>query len=246
MLISVTILVKNGERLLENVLISLKSFDEVLLIDTGSSDRTLEIAKKFSNVKIYQQEFVGFGKTHNEAAEKATHDWIFSVDSDEIVSSALCEEIASLSLDLDSVYSVCRRNFFNGKEITFAGWQKEKCFRLYNRKKTAFSQNLVHEGVITAGLKKIALKGALLHTPYASLSDFLKKMELYSSLFAAEKKGKKRASPLIAVCHGLGAFFKSFFLKKGFLGGYEGFLISVYNGHTAFYKYLKLYHANRS
>lgn len=243
-MISVTILVKNAERTLKEVLLSLKNFDEIVLLDTGSTDKTLEIAKAFTNVTIYQKEFLGFGHMHNMASELAKSDWILSIDADEVVSKDLATEILSLKLDANFVYALPRHNFFNNKEIKFSGWQREKVVRLYNKKKTSFSEHLVHEGVITKSMKVKTLNHPLLHTPYSDLSDFLRKMELYSSLFAREKKGKKKSSPLKALTHGFWAFFRSFVLKKGFLGGYEGFLISIYNGHTCFYKYLKLYHAN--
>lgn len=96
------------------------------------------------------------------------------------------------------------------------------------------------------GLVEMTLKHPIHHYPYDSISDFLVKMERYSSLFAEQYCQKRKSSPLIALFHGCGAFVKSFFLKKGFLGGFEGFMISVYNGHTAFYKYLKLYQANKN
>ncbi len=245
-MISVTIIVKNGEAHLRETLTALSSFDEVLLLDTGSQDRTLEIAKEFPNVVCHRSPFSGFGKTHNLATSLAKHDWILSIDADEVMTNALTQEILALPLSCGHVYSLRRENYFNGKKIKWCGWQDERCVRLYNRKETCFSEAMVHEGVITDGFKCQKLEGALLHTPYLTISDFLRKMEHYSSLFAEEKKGKKRSSPLIALFHGLFAFFKSYLLKRGFCGGYEGFLISLYNGHTAFYKYLKLYHVNNT
>lgn len=243
-MITVVMIVKNGERSLAKVLESLKSFDEVILADTGSTDHTLSVAKDFSNVSLQQIPFEGFGKTRNRAACFAKNDWILSIDSDEIVTIELVEEIKNLSLDPECVYSLNFQNFFNDRRVKWCGWFPESHVRLYHKGKTAFNTSMVHEGVITIGLKIKKLRFFIHHTPYNSISDFLVKMERYSTLFAEQNRGQKRSSPFIAFYHGLGAFFKSFILKKGILGGYEGFLISCYNGHTAFYKYLKLYHLN--
>ena len=244
-MISVTILVKNGERRLKEVLNSLSLFDEIVLYDTGSCDCTLEIARQFSNVVIYQKPFIGFGPCHNECARLAKHDWILSIDADEVLSSKLAEEIMTLKLDPSFVYTLLFHNYYNDKQIKWCGWYPEKHIRLYNKKKSAFSNALVHEGVEKKGLKEISLTHPVYHYPYGSISDFLTKMERYSTLFAEQYHNKRSSSPWIAICHGSAAFFKSFILKRGFMGGYEGFLISVYNGHTAFYKYLKLYQANK-
>lgn len=244
-MISVTILVKNGERCLSAVLTAVQAFDEVVIFDTGSTDKTLEIARQFPNVRIHQGPLHGFGEAHNLAASLAKNAWILSIDADEILSPELAKEILSLPLDPAIVYALPFHNHFNGKQIKWCGWYPEKHVRLYNKTRTSFSEALVHEGILTKGLTEKTLSHPVHHYPYATISDFLIKMERYSSLFAAQYQHKRASSPLIACLHGAGAFFKSFILKKGFLGGFEGFLISAYNGHTAFYKYLKLYQANR-
>ncbi len=244
-MISVTILVKNGERRLSEVLQSLQSFDEIILFDTGSTDQTLEIASRYPNVSIYKCAFNGFGPAHNEAAMLAKYDWILSIDADEVVTPKLSHEIRSLSLDPGSIYALQRLNYFNGKQIKWCGWYPEQCIRLYNKRKTAFSETLVHEKVIKKDLKEILLTYPISHYPYETISDFLHKMQQYSSLFAEQNKYRRKASPTIALYHSFGAFFNSFVLKCGFLGGFESFLISLYHGHTAFYKYIKLYLANR-
>lgn len=243
-MISVTILTKNSKKYLFEVLAAVKNFDEVVVYDTGSTDNTLEIAKQFPNVTIYQKSFCGFGPTHNLASEAARNDWILSIDSDEVVTLEMDEEIAQLQLDPGAVYSFPRHNYFNGKWIKWCGWYPDRQIRLYNRTKTRFTDAQVHESIIDSGMRKIPLASPLKHYSYESIADFLTKMQLYSDLFAAQNKGKKSSSPLKAILHGFFAFFKSYILKRGFLGGYEGFVISSYNAHTAFYKYLKLYEIN--
>lgn len=239
-MISVTILTKNSQETLKETLESLKHFPEVILYDTGSTDRTLEVGAGFKNVRIVEGEFQGFGKTHNAASSLATYDWILSVDSDEIVSDPLREEILGLELDQGAVYSVDRHNYFQGKYIRCcAGWHPDWVLRLYHRKSTRFSEAKVHEAIVTEGLTVVPLRHRLIHTPYRTIEEFLNKMQLYSTLFAEQNAGKK-SSLSKAIGHGLAAFFKSYVLKRGFLGGREGFIISLYNGHTAYYKYLKL------
>jgi len=245
MKISVTILTKNSSKYLEEVLASAKDFDEVLIYDNGSKDNTMEITQKFPNVRIVEGSFEGFGPTHNKASAAAKYDWILSIDSDEPITPQMAQEIAQMPLDESCVYSFPRDNYFNGKFIQWCGWYPDRVIRLYNRTKTKFTNAQVHESVIDTHMKRIEMKGALKHYSYASIADFLTKMQSYSTLFAAQNQGKKSSSPIKAVLHGMFAFWKSYVLKRGFLGGYEGFVISAYNGHTAFYKYLKLYEANR-
>lgn len=243
-MISITIIVKNGERHIEKVLEALARFDEVIVLDTGSTDNTMSIAKRFSNVALHTSPFLGFGPSHNLATSLAKHDWILSLDADEIVSKEFVDEVFGLALDPNDVYTISRHNYYNGKFIKGCGWYPDCPVRLYNRTKTAFSDALVHESVQTDGLAKRALKSPIYHYPYNSISDFLAKMQSYSTLFAEQNKGKKTSSLTKAISHGFFAFFKSYILKRGIFLGREGYIISLYNGHTAYYKYLKLYFSN--
>lgn len=243
--ISVTILTKNSQVYLTQVLESLKDFEEVVICDTGSTDLTMEIAKTFPNVSLYQRPFIGFGPTHNLASSLAKHDWILSIDSDEIVTSALAQEIRQLTLMNGCVYSFPRHNEYKGKWIKWCGWHPDRQVRLYNRTETRFTDAQVHEAIIIDPLKEIKLSHPLRHYSYAHVSDFLTKMQSYSQLFAEQHQGKKSSSISKAVLHALFTFFKSYILKRGFLGGAEGLEISIYNSNTAFYKYLKLAELNR-
>lgn len=245
-MISVTVLTRNSEKYLSQVLSSLQSFDEVVIYDSGSTDKTFQIAEKFPNIKVYKGTFIGFGPTHNVASNLAKNDWVLSIDSDELATPEMVQEIKNLILDDSCVYSFPRNNYFNGKWIKWCGWYPDKQIRLYNRKKTCFSNAQVHEAIVSKNLRVISLKGAIVHYSYETISDFLSKMQSYSELFAEQNRGKKSSSPIKAILHGFFAFFKSYVLKKGFLGGYEGYVISTYNAHTAYYKYLKLYEKNRS
>ncbi len=246
MMITVTVLTKNSQETLGATLQSLQKFPEVIVYDSGSTDATLQIAQKFPNTKIISGTFAGFGPTHNIASSLATHDWILSIDSDEVLTPQLADEILALKLVPKHVYQIDRRNYFNGKWIRgCGGWYPDPVIRLYNRTSTRFTDDAVHEKVITEKMTCIPLFSHLVHTPYRSIHDFLAKMQSYSTLFAEQNQGKKPSSMTKAIAHGSFAFLKSYFLKKGFLGGKEGFIISLYNGHTTFYKYLKLAELNK-
>lgn len=238
-MISVTILTKNSTRYLRRVLEALKDFAEILVLDTGSTDDTIAIAQSFSNVKVYEHPFEGFGKAHNLASSLATYDWILSLDSDEIMTADLAHEVLELSLSSNLVYSIPRNNYYRGKFIKGCGWYPDRVVRLYNRKATQFSNALVHEKVLADDLKIIPLKNPVLHFPYNSIEDFLSKMQLYSSLFAQDNRHRK-ASLWTAISHALFTFIKSYFIKRGFLLGSQGLEISIYNAVTVYYKYLKL------
>jgi glycosyltransferase involved in cell wall biosynthesis len=244
--ISVTILTKNSEKYLKEVLSVLQLFQEVVVCDTGSCDRTMEIALQYPNVVVYERPFIGFGPTHNVASALAKNDWILSIDSDEVVTPELSQEIESLVLARGNIYSFPRHNEYRGKWIKWCGWHPDRQIRLYHRQDTQFSNAQVHEAVERKDLREICLSSPLRHYSYDTVDDFLDKMKTYSSLFALQNQGKKSSSLGKAIAHGLFTFIKSFFLKRGFLGGREGFEISFYNANTAFYKYLKLADANRN
>lgn len=239
-MITVTILTKNSAKYLQEVLTALHAFDEVLIYDTGSTDQTKTIANRFPNVTWLDRPFIGFGPTHNAASHMAKNDWILSIDSDEVATPELVYEIQRISLDPKAVYSFPRNNYYNGKWIKWCGWHPDRQIRLYNRQHTNFTNDQVHERIISDNMKHVCLSPPIKHYSYASTADFLQKMQSYSDLFAQQNRGKKRSSLCKAVLHGTFAFLKSYVIKRGFLGGREGFIISVYNANTAFYKYLKL------
>jgi glycosyltransferase involved in cell wall biosynthesis len=242
--ISAVIIVKNAEQTIAATLESLKAFDEVLIYDNGSMDKTLPIAGKYENVKIVMGLFIGFGETKNAAASYARNDWIFSIDSDEVVSPFLLNSISETKLQTDIVYGFERFNYYRKKRVRFSGWRKETIYRLYHKGTTKFNNKKVHEGLILDNIKTSFLKGELKHYSYQKISDFNRKRALYSDLFAGENKGKRKSSPLRAVISGMYDFFNTYFLRLGFLDGYRGLLISFSNSSVTFIKYLKLYEAN--
>jgi len=241
--ITVCILTKNASATLKATLDSIKDFSEVILLDNGSTDDTLKIASEYPNVSVHKSPFIGFGALRNKAAELASNDWILALDSDEVLSSELINELKKIKLTDSYAYLFPRHNYLNGKRIRGCGWDPEHTARLYNRKKTHFCHSQVHESLVAKRFYKI--NSPILHTPYRTTADFLTKMQHYSTLFAEQHRGKKKSSFWIALGHGSFAFFRSFFFKRGFLSGTSGLIISFYNASTTFYKYLKLAELNK-
>ena len=247
--ISAVILTKNSSRLLKEVLQSLHSLDEVVILDNGSNDSTLEIARSFANVSVHFHDFIGFGAMKQMGTNLAKNDWILTIDSDEIASDLLIKELTTLQLDPHFCYTYDVKNYFNGKYIYSCGWGNDRCIGLYHRRFFNFNDALVHESVIPLQnnpMQTIDLQGHIAHYPYENISALLTKMQHYSTLFANEKTGKKQVSPWSAILHGMWYFIRNYFLQKGILQGYEGFVIASYNAQVAFWKYLKLYESNKN
>jgi glycosyltransferase involved in cell wall biosynthesis len=242
--ISVVMIVKNGEKTIQATLNALAEFAEVVVYDNGSTDKTLEIAKKYPNVNLVRGDFLGFGETKNKAATYAKNDWILSLDVDEVVNNDFLKNLGEADLNQQTVYQIFRQNFYQKKHIKHC-WNNDKIVRLYHQKHSQFNDKKVHESVASKGLKVVLLKGFVNHYPYASISDFIKKLDIYSSEFARDNVGKKKSSPIKAILNGLFSFFKTYLLKRGFLDGYAGLVIAFSHMATNFYKYIKLYELNQ-
>ena len=242
--ISVVIIVKNGARTIEECLKSLESFDDIVVFDNGSTDGTQELCKAFSNVNLVEGDFIGFGPTKKLASTYAKHDWILSLDSDEIMTPEGVKILKSKELSSDTVYSIKRINYYKEIEIKH-GWSNDILPRLYNRKKTNISNKMVHEGVVTDGMKVEYLDFSVKHLRYSSMSEFLIKADQYSTLFAKQNVGKRRSSPLKAIGNSCFTFIRKYIFKLGFLDGYPGLIMAYSNMVENFYKYMKLYELNK-
>ncbi|HMW16268.1 MAG TPA: glycosyltransferase family 2 protein [Accumulibacter sp.] len=243
--ISVTILTKNSEKYLVRCLDALAAFDEVIVVDNGSTDSTMALAVTYPNVRLIEHPFIGFGPLKNFAVAAARNNWILSVDSDEIVTSALLDELVALDLsDERTVYSIARDNHYNGKLVRCCGWRPDRVLRVFCRTHTRFNDAQVHESLILKSETRIhPLRGTLQHFPYANAAELIEKMQKYSTLYA--EQSAKRSSPAKAFFRASFAFIRNYVFQKGFLCGYEGLLISVSNAIGVFYKYIKLYEKNR-
>lgn len=240
--ITVTILTKNAERYLIPLLNTLKAFDEVLLLDNGSQDKTLTIAQHYPNVSIHYHEFDGFGPMKSRAATLARNDWIFNIDSDEIPSTELLTAIQTIDFSQTYIiYQISRLNHYRGRAIK-ACWYPDILPRIYHRQHTNFNQAVVHETIQShTNSSHITLKGELLHYSFDGVESLLNKMQSYSTLGAKEQYQSKKSSISKAILHGLSMFIKDYLIKQGFRYGKDGFIIAITSAAGSFYKYIKMY-----
>lgn len=243
--ISAVVLAKNNENTIEKTLKALEEFDDVVVYDNGSTDATMTIARGFKNVNLVEGEFRGFGWSKNKAASFAKHDWIIIIDSDEVIDSKLLESLKTKELDDNKVYKLNFKAFYKDIQVKYCGWNNQKIKRLYNKTKTSYNQNDVHEDIITDGFLIEILDGNVEHYSYHSISQFIQKADHYSTLFAKNNAGKKSSSPAKAFFNGFYSFIKTYIFKRGFLDGYVGLVISFSHMVTNFYKYIKLYELNK-
>lgn len=247
-MISITMLTRDSERFIDKALSALHDFDEVIVLDNGSTDNTMEIATRHANVKLVQHDFIGFGPLKNLAAQQAKNDWILNVDSDEIMTPDLIQELKALELEPNVVYTVPILNHYRGKPIKGCGWGGMRKRRLYNRARTRFRNDQVHEKLELPGDTHLSdrIRGSLHHYMYNSVHQLLHKMQLYSALFAEQHVGKRKSSVLGATLHAFWAFIRDYFIKRGFLDGAEGWLICVTAANVVFYKHMKLREVNEN
>ncbi len=242
MKISVTVIALNEEANIEECLKSVMWADEIVLMDSKSTDRTVEIAKEFTDRIIVEENWKGYGKQKNRCAEKAKNDWILNIDADEIVSEELKDEI--LRLDSQGLkytsYSVIRKNFIGGRWIKYGGWYPDRIIRLYNRNEAIFTETLVHEGIRRKGKIGI-LNGHLIHKTYKSIDDYFIRQDRYSHLSAKDMAFSKRGVHLRnLVLRPLFSFFKNYILKMGFLEGYYGLVLAYGQALYTYKKYAAL------
>lgn len=237
--ISVVIITFNSAETILKTLNSLNSFQEIIIYDSYSTDKTVEIAKRFSNVKIFTDNFIGFGQTKNKAITFASNNWILSIDSDEVLNEDLIQEIRNIDLlKKDFAYKIKRDNFVLGKKINYSGMGNDWLIRIFNREKYQFIDLNVHEFVNVRNKSNIyKLKNSFSHIAVTDVSQFLFKIARYSEL-GSEKKKKYRIFTVFLKSSF--AFFRTYFLKLGFLDGWRGLLISVSNANGRFYKYIRL------
>lgn len=239
-LLSVAIITKNEEYRLPDCLKSVSFADDIVVVDSGSTDRTLEIAKEFG-CRVFIEEWKGYGPQKNSAVKKCKYEWVLIVDADESIPQETMQKIIEI-LENPTVdaCSFPRKNYFHGRWIKRSGWWPDRVVRLFKRSRGRITDSLVHESVIVNGTIK-DVNTSIIHYPIENLSDALNKINFYSSLGAEGlfQKGK-RTSTFIAFLKGLVAFLKLYFLKLGVLEGFEGFVISFSHAVNTTYKYLKL------
>lgn len=237
--ISAVILVNNPRPVFAKTLESLQSLDEIILINNGEEEALTPYVKSLANISIYNENFLGFGKLRQLGETKARNDWILAIDSDEVLSEDAVKTIFSLTLDKSNVYSFPFKNYLFGKWIKACDWHPDRHVRLYNKQATGFNDAKVHENLKISEVKAIKLHSPFIHYSYGDVSDFLKKMEIYSSLFTAKKNKPSKFFLMRAICGSLFTFLKSYFFQKGIFYGFRGLLISKYKADVVFFKYSK-------
>ena len=191
-MLSICINVKNGERYLARTLLSVREFEDVVLLDNYSKDNTVAIANKFSNVRVYQCEFTGMGNVRNLAASYAKHDWVLFVDCDEVLDSELVKILQDYDFKQKHIYNIYRKNFYNGACVESSSWGNDWIKRLYNRNDTKFANNQVHDNFID-DLPNVKIDGGFMyHFPYEMVSQLIDKMQFYSTLYAKQHFNKKK------------------------------------------------------
>ncbi|PHM19548.1 MAG: alpha-L-glycero-D-manno-heptose beta-1,4-glucosyltransferase [Curvibacter sp. PD_MW3] len=239
--ISVYIIAYNEAEKVAATIESARWADEVIVVDSWSTDGTPEIAAKLG-AKVVQVEFKGFGDLRNQAIAACSHEWIFSIDADERCTPEVAQEVRAIAdhpASLD-VYRVPRRNYFMGRWIRHSGWYPN--FRqpqLFRKGCMSYDLKPVHEGYILHSARAIGtLQNAIWQFPFKNMGEVLHKANRYSTL-GAEKIRHKKISMGTALTHGLWSFVKHYIFKLGFLDGWAGFVIALGNFEGTFYRYVK-------
>jgi glycosyltransferase involved in cell wall biosynthesis len=240
--LSVIIITHNESVNIADCINSVSFADEIIVVDSNSDDDTPKIVNELGAQLIQTANWPGFGVQKNYALSLATAEWVLSIDADERVTPALKEEIISTILTPQTeAYYIPRLSSFLGNFIYHGGWYPDYVLRLFKRNSGNFSNSIVHEKFITTSNQIGHLKNHLIHYSYATDSDYLRKLEHYSTAGAltAYKKNKKSDLKII-ISHSIWAFLKSYIFKLGFLDGRSGFLVAISSAESTYHKYLKL------
>lgn len=241
--LSVVMITLNAGRTLKKALESVAGWaDEIVLVDSGSTDATLSIARSFTDRIIYRK-FDGFGAQKGFAINQARHDWVLVLDADEVVSAQLAAEIADLfahGSPTSAGYALPRNLIFLGRVLRFSGQNRQPVLRLFNRRQGGMTPVAVHESIQVDGPVG-QLSGILLHDSYGSLHDYVLKMNHYTTLSAEEMALRhKKATVGLQGLRFLFTFVKIYFFKGGLLDGYPGFTWALLSAVYPVIKYSKL------
>lgn len=237
--ISVSIITGNEEDNIRECLDSVKWADEIIVVDSESTDKTVEIAKEFTD-RIFVRNWEGYANQKKYAMEQAANDWVLSLDADERISTLLADEIQNKDLSNYSGYEIHRENYFIGKKISGCGWGSDYQLRLFQKSKTKMTDRLVHEGFQVDG-KIGRLANSMLHFSYRNLDDGIAKINNYSSLEAKEKFSRKKITKTRIILTPFVAFLQHYFVRKGYKDGYHGLMISMMHAITKLQVYMKIW-----
>ena len=240
-MLSVIIITKNESAHISTCLQSVSWADEIIVLDSGSDDDTVEICKRYTD-SVFRTDWPGFGIQKQRALDKAQGEWILSIDADEIVTTELRKEIEkALQKKQFNGYEIPRLSSYCGKPIRHGGWWPDYVLRLFRRNTGNFTDSVVHERIVVQGeIGKLTLP--LLHDAFVNLDEVLQKVNCYSTLGAQmlHQKGVQ-SSMSKALFRAFWTFIRTYWLKAAFLDGRQGLMLSISNAEGAYYKYLKLW-----
>lgn len=243
--LSVVIITKNEEHNIERCLKSVRWADEIVVVDSGSLDRTVEICRQFK-CNIITSEWIGFGKTKQIGVDSATHQWILSLDADEEVTEPLHHRIQEILKKPDySGYRIKRCSFYLDRMIRTSGWNRDHPLRLFDRNYGRFNDKVVHESVSLSG-QSGRIEEPIYHYTYPTIRSHIERMNRYSGLGADQLASEGRKTTIFsAVLRGFLKFLRMYILQGGFLDGKNGFLLAFNSGFGTYLKYIKLWEMNR-
>ena len=239
--LSVVIVTKNEERNIEAALQSVSRFSETIIIDDFSTDSTISIAHKYTD-NIFQIKWQGYARQKQSGIDKTSMPWVLVLDADERVTEELADEIrTAIESSANNAYYIPRKNFFLGRWIRHGGWWPDYTLRLFKKDSAYMEQREVHEKIIARG-KTAYCKNPMEHYTYTEISDYIKKMDVYSSLAAAEmhQKGVSAGFYQLMLKPPV-TFLRMFLFQQGFRDGFHGFILAVLYSFYTFLKYLKLW-----
>lgn len=240
--LSVTVITKNEARNIQDCLRSVAFADEWVVVDSGSTDDTVALARALGAQAVTSADWQGFGVQKNRALALASSDWVLSLDADERVTPQLQAAIrAAMAAPAFDVYCFPRLSSYCGQQMRHSGWYPDRVTRLFRRGCGEFSADLVHERLLATGPVGV-LEGDLLHESFRDFEAVLDKVNRYSTAGAENLLAKgRRASLGKAIGRGLWAFIRSYVLRRGFLDGRMGLVLAISNAEGTYYRYLKLW-----
>lgn len=241
--VSVTIIAFNEEENIEECLKSVLWANEIIVVDSGSTDNTVNISKKYTD-KVFFNKWEGFAKQKAFALSKAECEWVLSLDADERITPALKEEILNSELSVADGYYIWRKNYFLDKAIKYCGWGTDFQLRLFKKEKTKLTDRLVHEGFVVDG-KTGRLKNQMIHLTHTDLKKTFAKINDYSTLEAEEKYKRKKINGFTMVLYPAIAFVQHYLFRKGFLDGVHGLMVSINHAMTKLQVYMKIWELTR-
>jgi len=238
--LTVVIATKNEAINIGAAVASARFASQVLVLDSGSTDGTIEIARA-AGAKVIETDWPGYGPQQNRGIDQAQSDWVFSLDADERITEPLAAEIlAVIGRGEHDGYDVPRRSLFVSRFMRHSGWWPDRTRRLVRSSKGRFTEHLIHANLRIEGSLG-HLQQPMIHYSYRDLDSVLEKMNRYSAGSALDlfQRGHRATLPS-AILHGIWSFLRTYVIKLGILDGGEGFMVSVVNAETSYYKHLKL------